>query len=184
MTTSLSESMKEQSANQKFMEKKSFVDRLLPFQGHWFRMAKSILYQEDLCRDVIQDLYLKLWEKHHELDQIANLSAYSLRILRNLCIDHLRKTVVTEEINADVITQILSPYESYEKKEIRKFISKLIDQLPELQRTIIRLRDVEGFEFKEISEIVSISENAVKVNLSRARQKIRERLLSLNVKNN
>lgn len=146
-------------------------------------MANSILLDEELAKDSVQDLYLKLWEKRTTLNDVENIAAFTMRVLRNLCLDKLRKnkdiTVVSEEWIAT--EHVSSLHEVVEQKDMTKIIKHFINQLPELQRTIIRLRDVEGFEIKEIANITTSTENAVMVNLSRARQKVRERLIKLQI---
>jgi len=113
------------------------------------------------------------------LHEIEDLKAFSLKVLRNLCLDKLRKRKETETVSeayevagANLLTEI-------EQKDLTKMVKQIINQLPELQKTVVRLRDVEGFEIKEIAYITSTTENAVMANLSRARQKIRERLTKM-----
>ena len=146
-------------------------------------MAKSILLDEEAAKDSVQDLYLKLWEKRTELNEIENLSAFAMKIMRNICLDKLRKKRETNVEMQDYssLQNPVSLHEIIEQKDMTKIIKQYINQLPELQKTAVRLRDVEGCEIKEIAYITSSSENAVMANLSRARQKIREYLVKLQV---
>ncbi|MDR2064384.1 MAG: sigma-70 family RNA polymerase sigma factor [Prevotellaceae bacterium] len=143
-----------------------------------YRLAKSILTDEHKAQDAVQDLNLKLWEKRNELDKIENIAGFVLRSMRNLCLDRLRQKHAENELSNDLEYKESDPYLQLEKKDMAARATVLINRLPELQRTIIRMRDVEGFELNEIAEITSLTENAVRVNLSRARQKIREQLLT------
>ena len=68
------------------------------------------------------------------------------------------------------------PYANNERFELKELIDKSLDQLPELQKSIILLRDLEGYDYKEIGEILDLSESQVKVYLFRGRQKIKETL--------
>ena len=166
-----------------FTDKENFTEAILAMNDRLFRMAKSLLGDEERGRDAVQDLYLKIWEKRDEFEQVQNIPAYTLRALRNLCLDHFKKKKnETEEVNIGIASSQSTPYDAIEGKDVRKIISESINRLPELQRTIIRLRDVEGFEISEIAYITSSNENAVKVNLSRARQKIKEQLILLKIR--
>jgi RNA polymerase sigma-70 factor (ECF subfamily) len=140
-------------------------------------LAKSILRNEDAALDAVQDLNMKLWEKRDELDEIENITGFVIRSMRNLCLDKLRKMHDENELSSDLEYKEPDPHVQLEKKDMMQKANTLIDRLPELQRTIMRMRDVEEMEIYEIAEITSLTENAVRVNLSRARQKIREQLL-------
>jgi len=161
------------------MDRITFSNKVLVLSETLYRTAKSILLDEELAKDSVQDLYLKLWEKRNSLHEVENMTAFALKVLRNLCLDKLRKKKEIDAISEVEMVRAPSLHEIVEHKDMIRVIKKLIDQLPELQRTIIRLRDVEGLEIKNIAYITSTSENAVMVNLSRARQKIRERLVKL-----
>ena len=163
------------------MDKEIFYSKVVVFSDPLYRMAKSILLDEEAAKDSVQDLYLKLWEKRTELNEIENISAFAMKIMRNICLDKLRKKRETSLEMQDYLSMQdpVSLHEIVEQKYMTKIIKQYINRLPELQKTVIRLRDVEGYEIKEIAYIVSSTENAVMANLSRARQKIRERLVKL-----
>jgi RNA polymerase sigma-70 factor (ECF subfamily) len=99
--------------------------------------------------------------------------------MRNLCLDWLRtrKSDYDVPLDENLIASAPNPHQLMEQKDLTNYVKQLIDKLPELQRTIIHLRDVEGLEISEIAAITSISENAISVNLSRARQKLRTELM-------
>ncbi|MDR1347912.1 MAG: RNA polymerase sigma factor [Prevotellaceae bacterium] len=159
------------------MNTKQFNNRILKHADRIYRLAKSILCDEHAALDAVQDLNLKLWEKRSELDKIENITGFVLRSMRNLCLDKLRRKHIENELQDDLEYSESDPYSKLEKKDMATQATTLINRLPELQRTVIRMRDVEGFELNEIAEITLLTENAVRVNLSRARQKIREQLL-------
>ena len=161
------------------MDSNTFSNKILIFSDRLYRMANSILMDEETAKDCVQDIYVKLWEKRNQLNKVENLSSFVMKSMRNLCLDKLRKNREIDlktakcELNPDQV----SLQENLEQKDMTKLIIQYINQLPELQRTIIRLRDVEGFEIKEIAYITSSNENAVTVNLSRARTKIRNAII-------
>lgn len=160
------------------MDSSQFNQQILSLSDKLFRFAKSILQSVDAAQDAVQDLNMKLWEKRKTLDDVENLPAFTMRSMRNLCLDRLKKNNADVELPLEIEYDEPSPHVQVERKDLAQQVKALIDTLPELQRTIIRMRDVEGMEISEIAYVTSCTENAVTVNLSRARQKIREKILS------
>ena len=160
------------------METSQFKSQILELKDRLYRFANSILGNPDAAMDAVQDLNLKLWEKRHQLNEVENMTAFVYRSMRNLCLDRLRQNKNTIDVPAEAIYDEPDPYEQAEQRDMVNRIKRMIEQLPELQRTIIRMRDVDGMEIQEIAFATSITENAVCVNLSRARQKIREQVMS------
>lgn len=142
-----------------------------------YRMARSILKDENRSQDAYQDLMMRLWEKRKQLATIENPQAFLLTSMRNLCVDLLRKQQINGEFPANAEYNAPNPHQLAEQNDTVNAISRMIDLLPETQRTIIRMKDVEEMEITEIAQVMSISENAVTVNLSRARKKLREMIL-------
>ncbi|MDD3080062.1 MAG: sigma-70 family RNA polymerase sigma factor [Paludibacter sp.] len=162
------------------MDSSRFNVYILSLSDKLFRLAKSILQSDDAAQDAVQELNLKLWEKRDKLDVVDNVPAFAMRSMRNLCLDTLRQHRETGEIQNDVEFTELNPYQQTETNDMALRVRQMIDKLPELQRTIIRMRDVEGVEISEIAYITNLTANAVTVNLSRARQKIREQIMNEN----
>ena len=160
------------------MESTQFNTQILNHSDKLFRLAKSILRDGDAARDAVQDLIVKLWEKRYMLDEVENFQAFSMRSMRNLCLDTIRQNRETDELPVEFEYVEPNPYQQTELKDLAARVKWMIDHLPELQRTIIRMRDVEEMEITEIAYITSLTENAVSVNLSRARQKIRDQILN------
>lgn len=159
------------------MNADKFQQQILCYSDVLFRMAKSILKDESKSKDAFQDIVLKLWEKRGQLDAISNYRAFSLTVMRNQCLDILRKEQETEELPKHALLAEPDPHQHMENNDTIHAVKKLIDALPELQRTIMRMRDVEELEINEIALIMDMNENAVTVNLSRARKKVREQFL-------
>lgn len=159
------------------MNKTIFSNTIVSLTDSLYRMAKSILQDSDEARDVVQDQMLKLWEMHAKLSSVDNLKAYVFRSVRNRCLDILRLRKDEGELDEMRLDKALNPHEQTEINDAVLRIHQLIELLPELQRTIIRMRDVEDMEINEIAQIMGVSENSVSANLSRARKKIRETML-------
>ena len=159
------------------MDSKQFNNQIVTLSDKFFRLAKSILGDADSAQDAVQDLIAKLWERRSKLDEVENIQAFSMRSMRNLCLDSIRQRHDEQEIPPEAEYIELNPHQQVEQNDMVSKIKMLIDGLPELQRTIIRMRDVEGMEINEIAYVTMLTENAVSVNLSRARQKVREKIL-------
>ncbi|MBF0598162.1 RNA polymerase sigma factor [Faecalibacter rhinopitheci] len=155
------------------MTQQSFKDNVFVHKNKLFRFARRFLVSEDEAFDVVQDIMVKLWHKKDELSTIENIEAYAMRMVNNECINRLRK-FETREAYKNNYTANQSTENYYE--ELKPIILDYINQLPDKQRAVIHLRDVEEYEMKEIAEMLSMEETAVRVNLTRARQKVKTQL--------
>jgi len=159
------------------MENVSFRTTVLPLSDKLFRLALRITMNRAEAEDVVQDTLLKVWEHRSEWEQIDNLEAFAIATCRNRAIDLVkrtgRNTKSLEEIENSQPSTINSQA-SLEAREQLSLVRRLMDGLPELQRTIMLLRDIEGKTYQEIAELLGISETQVKVYLHRARTKIKE----------
>lgn len=160
------------------MDASMFNSLFTALSGKLYRLAKSMLRHTEEAEDALQEVQLKLWEKHYELDAIENPEGFAMRTMRNLCLDKIRKVHDTSELNEELISKNKNPYEQTELNDLTDRIKGLIDRLPEMQRSIIRMRDVEEMEISEIAYIMKLTENAVTVNLSRARTKVKTQILN------
>ncbi len=161
------------------MTELEFIHTVKNIENKMYRLAKSILISEDEAADAVQEICAKLWVKRNYLSNVANKEAYFMRAVRNYCLDRL-KSKQSKESRFDNIsfkTQAFSSEKNYEKKEAYHLILKLMNALPEKQRVIVQLRDIEGYKFEEIAEILEMKENAIRTALSRARKTLKEALL-------
>lgn len=155
------------------MNQETFKTSVFVHKDKLFRFARRILISDDEAYDVVQEILMKLWEKRESLIELNSIEAYAMRMVNNECINRLRKFDVRE--NYKNTTQVnLSIQE--EQQEIKPIILNLINQLPDKQRKVMHLKDVEDLEIKEIASILEMEENTIRVNLMRARQKVREQL--------
>lgn len=159
------------------MDRLTYNKTIIPLSDSLFRMAKSILQDEDEAKDTVQDLLLKFWEMRDQLSKLDNPKAFAFKSLRNRCLDIIRLRKEEGDLDDTNCDESPNPYEQIEIQDAVKQVYELIERLPELQRSILRMRDVEGMEIAEIAEIMDMKENAVSVNLSRARKKIREEMI-------
>ena len=128
--------------------------------------------------DLVQDAVLKLW-KSIDKYEIKNSEAFTIQILKHLCLDYLKSKKNNNEPLNNLAKNLsdISPHEKLEKREMHLLIHNQINKLPAEQQISVRLRDIMGYEMSEIAEIMQIKEGNVRTLLSRARKKIRERIL-------
>ena len=169
------------------MVAKDFKTSILPVSKKLLRFATHFLKDEDLARDVVQDVFLKLWQKRETLEEIENIEAFAMRMTRNRCLDVIRanKTVpIDAEVDRKLKEKTIDVHSKVELSESAAQIKKLIEKLPDLQRTIMQLRDIEQLSYDEIAEATDLKVNAIRVNLSRARKKVRDEFLKMNANGN
>lgn len=161
------------------MREVSFKNDILPLKDILFRLSVRITQNREDAEDIVQETLIRLWDetKRQEID---NVKSFAMTVCRNLSLDHISKKAhqavsFDEELHdqEDVSNQ---PDRMIESKERYGFLQSLIDELPEKQRTALHLRDIEGQSYKEIASEMEITETDVKVNIFRARQKLKERL--------
>ncbi len=163
------------------MELEAFKITVVPLRERLTHIACRLLENEADAEDVVQEIFLKLWHIRDTLDAYKSVEALAVTMTKNLALDKLkgRKTYgdETELLRLDSGTR--NPAEQLEATDAVTLIRRLIEQLPSLQQTIIRMKDVEGYELNEIAEITGTQVEAVRSNLSRARKKIREQYLTI-----
>jgi RNA polymerase sigma-70 factor (ECF subfamily) len=166
------------------MNLEAFQTRVLPAKNKLFRFAYRLLDNEEEAKDVVQDVLIKVWNGRERMDEVLNWEAWCMRLTKNLSFDRIRsrQRKATDSIGEgfDVRNETLSPHETTELSESMQRINQLIAALPEKQRQVIHLRDIEGYSYNEICEILDLEMSQVKVNLFRARNAVREKLVKIN----
>lgn len=166
------------------MDLEAFQNRVLPAKNKLFRFALRMLGNDEEARDVIQEVFIRVWNGRENWGDIQNMEAWCMRITKNLSLDRLRsiqrKGTYPVAEGFDVQHADATPDVKTELGESMQHVSQLIAALPEKQRQIIHLRDVEGYTYSEISEMLELDMNQVKVNLFRARNAVREKLMKIN----
>ena len=160
------------------MNQSDFLKIVLPFKDKVFRLAKRFLVSTEEAEDATQELLFKLWKNKDKLADYRNIEAFAMTMTKNYCYDRLKSK------QASNLTLIHSNYKdketSLDKKleymdSVRK-VHLLIENLPDQQKLIIQLRDIEQYDFEEICSMLQMKPTAVRVSLSRARKTIREQL--------
>lgn len=166
------------------MDVAQFKDEILPLKNKLYRFSLNIVKDEDLAKDVVQECLIKVWEKRNDLKLVQNLEAWCMQVTKNKALDKLRSKHVSRtdlfEVKLDRRKEKDTPYVVTERGDVMTRIKSLIAELPQRQREVMQLRDIEGYTYKEIGEILEIDINLVKTNLFRARRKLKESLIKEN----
>ncbi|WP_321370580.1 sigma-70 family RNA polymerase sigma factor [uncultured Draconibacterium sp.] len=160
------------------MTTKEFKNTVIPYSVKLYPMLFRILKNEEETRDALQELMLRLWNRKDELVKCTNQSAYIITMARNYSFDLLKKKrpkVMDEKqeyriLNVEADGADSDTIERYEK------VKQVINDLPEKYKTVIQLRDIDGFSFDEIKEMTGYEVANLRVILSRARQKVKEKI--------
>ncbi len=164
------------------MTPEEFKIELLPLKNKLFRLAWHLTGQREEAEDVVQEVYLKVWDMRHKLARYKSREGLLMTMTRNRCLDRLRqrknkalqlKPEIRYRPGGD------DPEKDHERNDLVQQVQNLMEKLPEQQKVVMHLRDVEGYGFKEIAEVTGFDGNYIRVNLSRARKKIREEIIKL-----
>ena len=160
------------------MKNISFRNDLLPLKDVLYRLALRITLSHEEAEDIVQDTLIKVWNRRDEWQMLESIEAYSMTICRNLALDAIKKkdnnNESLEQGIAETSDQTSDPHELMIRKDRVEMVKQLVNRLPEKQRSCLQLRDFEGKTYKEIAEILAITEEQVKVNIFRARRSIKQ----------
>jgi len=165
------------------MDLQAFKQQILPVQGRLFRLAKLFLRNREEAEDTLQDVLLKLWSNRQQLDRYQSVEALAVQMTRNLCLDKLKSHSYQRMTDGADLSHIqtngVSPLQATELADSSTLIRRLINELPEQQKLVLHLRDVEEYSFEEIEQATGITINNIRVILSRARKSVRDSYLKV-----
>jgi RNA polymerase sigma-70 factor (family 1) len=159
------------------MNHHDFKTQILPMKNRLFRFALGIVGQTAEAEDVVQEVFIKLWNNRQQLENITNVEAWCITATKNLSIDKLRskhQRMVPMSAGFDLRDHSATPYEEAVTHDVFDQVRALINRLPEKQRDIMQLRDIEGMSYQEIADTLNVPMDQVKVYLFRARKAVRE----------
>lgn len=160
------------------MNQAEFLSIVVPFKDKVFRLARRLLVSNEEAEDATQEILLKLWSNKEKIKNYKNVEAFSMTMTKNFCLDKLKSKHAQnlkivhnnyEEKNTPLQRQI-------ELNDSVNWVGRIIEELPEQQKLVIQLRDIEQYELDEIADMLDMNNTAVRVALSRARKTIREQL--------
>jgi RNA polymerase sigma factor (sigma-70 family) len=165
------------------MDIQEFQIKVYPLKNKLFRFAKRLLDHTQEAEDVVQEVFIKLWNRRDKLDEYRSVEALAMITMKNLCLDKIkaRRYPVYDLENHRQFLENMPDETKVDHSDMIHKIHQAIKLLPELQQIIVHLRDIEGYEFEKIAEIVDMNENAIRVALSRARKRIRELLTNTKI---
>lgn len=162
------------------MDAETFKKEFLPYHQKLYRIAFRIVHDAASAEDMVQDAFVKLWNKRDEMSKVENTEAFAIIILRNTCLDYLRKTKNEYNIEYDKeIPEEVSLSKEIERRDEVQNIKGLINKLPDQQRQVMMMKHWDGYSDEEIEQMTGLSSGNIRVILSRARKTIREQFLKI-----
>jgi RNA polymerase sigma-70 factor (ECF subfamily) len=158
------------------MQLEEFKTNIISLRQKLLGVAQKMLQNREDAEDVVQETLLRLWNIRQRLANIENPQAFAMQTTKNICIDRLRTSKNTTQIDESFLQpNNETPHLQTERRDMISVVKQIVETLPELQKMIIRMRDIEGYELSEIAEITATQISAVRMNLSRARKKVKEK---------
>lgn len=160
------------------MTQTDFVKLVMPFKDKVFRLAKRLLVSNEEAEDATQEILLKLWKNKKKIEEYKNVEAFSMTMTKNFCLDRLKSKQAQnlKIVHSNYQDNNTSLQKQVELNDSVDWVSKIIEELPEQQKIILQLRDIEEYDFDEIAKMLDMNPTAIRVSLSRARKTIREKL--------
>lgn len=151
-----------------------FEAHIWTLRSKLYRMAYLWVKEREVANDLLQSVFEKAWQRRDALQKMDNPTGWMVRSLKNECLQHFKASKRFEPLSDDDWgEEILEVQETDERIQM---VFRFLESLPEKQREIFQLREVEGLTYEEIGEYLEISLEQVKVNLHRARKTLRDYL--------
>lgn len=163
------------------MDLKRFKTEVLPLRNKLLGYARKLAGNSDDAEDAVQEAMLRLWNSRDTLDQCRNIEAFATTVIHNVCMDARRTNHKADQPDGlpQMADDTASPHRLLELKDQVTLMKRIVDSLPSLQQTIMRMKDIDGYETEEIAQITGCNAEAIRSNLSRARKKVRGIYLKL-----
>ena len=160
------------------MNQADFLNVVMPFKDKVFRLAKRLLVSREEAEDATQEILLKLWNNKAKIENYKNVEAFSMTMTKNFCLDKLKSKHAQnlKIVHSNYQDKNTSLQKQIEANDAVNWVEKIIENLPEQQKLVIQLRDIEQYDLDEIAKMLDMKNTAVRVALSRARKTIREQL--------
>lgn len=160
------------------MTQNEFLKIVTPFKDKVFRFAKRLLVSREEAEDATQEVLLKLWKNNQQFKKYKNVEAFAMTMTKNFCLDKLKskQSQNLKLVHSNYQDSNISLQKQIELTDSVNWIAKIIEELPEQQKMVMQLRDIEQYPLNEIAKMLEMNNTAVRVALSRARKTIREKL--------
>lgn len=155
-----------------------FSNIWLPLADRFYRVAFYLLESESDAEDAVQELYLKLWSARSTLEGIQNPAAYGISLLKNICIDRIRKRTVRKAEPLEKVPQLEGdrPENRTDMKDTLRYLLEEMEKLPDKQRTVLRMRAIDGLEYDDISRRTGLSKVHIRVLVTTARKTLKSKI--------
>jgi len=161
------------------MKQSEFLNVVMPFKDKLFRLAKRLLVSREEAEDATQEILLKLWSKSNKIENYKSVEAFAMTMTKNFCLDRLKSKQSNNLrlVHSNYEDGNVSLQKQVEANDSVAWVHKIIEEIPDQQKMVLQLRDVEQYDLDEISKMLEMSPTAVRVALSRARKAVREKLV-------
>ncbi len=161
------------------MKQEEFLDVVMPFKDKLYRLAKRLLVSAEEAEDATQEILLRLWAKKKVMESYNNVEAFAMTMTKNFCLDRLKSKQAgnLKLVHSNYADDNASLQKTVEAKDSVDWVQRIMEDLPEQQKLVLQLRDVEEYDFDEIANLLDMQPTAVRVALSRARKTVREKLI-------
>lgn len=155
------------------MDAETFKKVFLPFHQKLFRIAYRLVGDSPCAEDMLQDAYIKLWEKREQLTDVSNMEAFAIVTLKNTCLDYLRRQKENFRPFEQDVEESCSVVEQIEFRDEAQRIQQYISSLPQNQQIVMKLKHWDGLTDEEIEQSTGYTQGNIRVLLSRGRTAVR-----------
>lgn len=158
------------------MTHKQFNDIVDEYSNRLCRFADKLLVNKEQAKDMVQEAFAKLWESRNQV-ALPKVKSWLFTVVYRMCLNHLqqqKRMVYDHDFD-------LGLHSHQQSSDLKTVLQNSLDMLSDIQKSILLLRDYEGYNYDEIGQILSLSESQVKVYLFRARQKMKEYLKDIDL---
>jgi RNA polymerase sigma-70 factor (ECF subfamily) len=161
------------------MKQTEFLNVVMPFKDKLYRMAKRLLVSSEEAEDATQEILLKLWSKKKAMGSYKNVEAFAMTMTKNFCLDRLKSKQAgnLKLVHSNYSDDNSSLQKQVEARDSVNWVERIMEELPEQQKMVLQLRDVEQYDYDEIEALLDMKPTAIRVALSRARKTVREKLM-------
>jgi RNA polymerase sigma-70 factor (ECF subfamily) len=161
------------------MKQAEFLNIVMPFKDKLYRLAKRLLVSSEEAEDATQEILLKLWSKKKAMSGYNNVEAFAMTMTKNFCLDRLKSKQAgnLKLVHSNYTDDNSSLQHQVEARDSISWVEKIMEELPEQQKMVLQLRDVEQYDYEEIEKLLDMKPTAIRVALSRARKTVREKLM-------
>ncbi|MGB5461240.1 MAG: sigma-70 family RNA polymerase sigma factor [Eudoraea sp.] len=161
------------------MTQSEFLNVIMPFKDKLYRLSKRLLISAEEAEDATQEVLMKLWSKNSNIANYKNVEAFAMTMTKNFCLDRLKSKQSSnlKLVHSNYEDGNTSLQKQLEARDSLSWVEKIMEELPEQQKLVLQLRDVEEYDFKEIADLLEMQPTAVRVALSRARKTVRDKLI-------